>query len=80
MLFRSVLHGTLGLSQEQIAAACTMGISKVNFSKELKAASLKTVVDHAGEDTPANPMKSGFKAKLSELIRLCGSEGRILLP
>ena len=75
-----VLHGTLGLSQEQIAAACTMGISKVNFSKELKAASLKTGVDHAGEDTPANLMKSGFKAKLSELIRLCGSEGRILLP
>ena len=75
-----VLHGTLGLPQEQIAAACTLGISKVNFSKELKAASLKAVEDHAGEDTPANLIKAGFKAKLAELIRLCGSDGRILLP
>lgn len=73
-----VLHGTLGLPDNQIALACTMGISKVNFSKELKAASLKAVVDRAGEDTPANLMKAGFKSKLIELIRLCGSNGRIL--
>lgn len=75
-----VLHGTLGLPQEQIASACRMGISKVNFSKELKAASLKYVEDHAGEDTPANLIKAGFRDKLMELIRLCGSDGRILLP
>lgn len=75
-----VLHGTLGLPQDQIAAACKLGISKVNFSKELKAASLKAVTDHAGEDTPENLIKAGFKAKLIELIRICGSNDRILPP
>lgn len=71
-----VLHGTLGIPAEQIEAACRLGINKVNFSKELKAASLREITEHAGEDTPVNLLKSGFKKKLFELISLCSSSGK----
>lgn len=78
--FPLVLHGGSGSGDENLARACRMGINKVNMYTDLMRAACDNI---AGEDLTGNGcyklwsiIMEGFKKRISELIVICGSDGK----
>ncbi len=78
-----VLHGTSGVPHGQVRACIERGICKVNYATELRIAFSDGVkgVLAANPDVfdPKKYLSAGreaVKARVLELIRLCGSEGK----
>lgn len=71
-----VLHGSLGITNEQIKKACTLGLNKVNISKDLKAASTQAILNSGGNGNALVLAAEGFKNKLKEMILVYGSSGK----
>ncbi|MDD3921616.1 MAG: class II fructose-bisphosphate aldolase [Eubacteriales bacterium] len=78
-----VLHGASGLSDEDVATAVSLGISKVNFATELRCAYTDAVRAFLLKDQKAyDPKKYGVegRAAVKELvikkITVCGSAGK----
>ena len=78
-----VLHGTSGVPHEQVRACIEAGICKVNYATELRIAFSDGVKQALADQPDAfDPKKylavgrEAVKARVCELIRLCGSEGR----
>ncbi len=78
-----VLHGTSGVPYEQVRACIARGICKVNYATELRIVfsdGVKGVI--AAEPSVFDPKRylsagrEAVKARVMELIRLCGSEGK----
>lgn len=78
-----VLHGTSGVPEAQVRACVERGICKINYATDLRIA-FTNGVKSAIEDNPSafDPKKylgvgrAAVKARVCELIRLCGSDGR----
>lgn len=70
-----VLHGTLGIPNKQIQAACRYGLNKINLSKDLKAAAKNAIINNSNGNV-FDLAKAGIKQKLLELIPLYGSAGK----
>jgi len=78
-----VLHGASGLSDGDVRDCIKLGICKVNFATELRAA-FTDGVKQALQASPDlyDPKKMGVKARdnvrrlVIEKIRMCGAEGR----
>ena len=77
-----VLHGGSGVPDEMIRKTITLGIAKVNFATELRAAATKAVREVLTDESVIDPKKylgkarEAVKALAIEKIRLCGSEGK----
>lgn len=79
-----VLHGTSGVPEEQVRQAIRLGICKVNYATELRAAYTQAIAEYLAEKKETiDPKKYGRAARdrVTELvcrrIKLCGSEERI---
>ena len=78
--FPLVLHGSSGMDNDSLHKACQMGINKVNIYNDLcraTATALKTT-DLEGQKAYDiwKVAKDAFKAKLSEMIVVYGSDGK----
>ena len=77
-----VLHGGSGVPDEKVKKAITLGMSKVNFATELRAAAtsgVREILEDSGIIDPKKYMGCGREAvkKLCiEKIKLCGSYGK----
>ena len=77
-----VLHGGSGIPDEKVEATIRLGISKVNFATELRAAATKAVREALRDETIIDPKKFMGKAReaVKQLcihkIRVCGSENK----
>lgn len=77
-----VLHGGSGIPDEMIKKTIDLGISKVNFATELRAACTKAVREVLENDSVIDPKKFMGKGReaVKELcihkIKLCGSDGK----
>ena len=77
-----VLHGGSGIPDEMIQKTIQLGICKVNFATELRAAATKAVREVLTDESVIDPKKYMGKARqaVKELcihkIRLCGSDGK----
>ena len=77
-----VLHGASGLSDETVRRAVSLGISKVNFATELRAAATAAVRHALADENIYDPKKYMGPAReaVRELcigkIRLCGSDNK----
>lgn len=77
-----VLHGGSGIPDEMIKKTIELGISKVNFATELRAAATKAVREALKDEGIIDPKKYMGKAReaVKELcihkIKLCGSDGK----
>lgn len=70
-----VLHGAIGIPDDDMKKLCSLGINKVNINTDLlsaaKAASLAP-----GKGSIWGMASTGFKEKLKEMITLFGSNGK----
>jgi len=78
-----VLHGTSGVPHDQVRACIERGICKVNYATELRIAFSDAVkANIAAKPDNFDPKKflaagrDAVKARVIELIRLCGSDGK----
>ncbi len=87
-----VVHGGTSIAHENLQALVRMGVAKINFGTVLKQAYLDAVKRQLAQyERPMNPhdflgiggdsdiMMAGrgaVKAKVSELLQICGSSGR----
>jgi tagatose 1,6-diphosphate aldolase GatY/KbaY len=78
-----VLHGTSGVPADQVRACIERGICKVNYATDLRIAFTDGVKKALAEKPDAfDPKKylsvgrDAVKARVMELIRLCGSDGK----
>ncbi|NLI20799.1 MAG: class II fructose-bisphosphate aldolase [Clostridiales bacterium] len=78
-----VLHGTSGVPGEQVRACIERGVCKVNYATELRItfsdAVKRYLADHPEQFDPKKYLGAGrdaVRARVTELIRLCGSEGK----
>ncbi|GHU65701.1 fructose-bisphosphate aldolase [Clostridia bacterium] len=78
-----VLHGTSGISAEQVRACIARGVRKVNVATELRIAFTEGVRAAFAKDgeiiDPKVYLKNGrafVKARAEEWIRICGAEGK----
>jgi tagatose 1,6-diphosphate aldolase GatY/KbaY len=78
-----VLHGTSGVPHEQVRACIERGICKVNYATELRIAFTDGVHQSIAKSPenfdPKKYLSAGrdaVKARVLELIRLCGSDGK----
>lgn len=67
-----VLHG---LPPQQLQAACTQGVSRVSFSKDIQAAEL-AALQGVGEGTVWERAEAGVRGALLRLLPLCGCQNR----
>ena len=78
-----VLHGGSGIPDEMIKRTIEMGINKVNYATELRAAATKAVREALVDESIIDPKKYMGKARdaVRELclhkIDVCGSRGKI---
>ena len=79
-----VLHGASGLSEADVRDCIALGICKVNFATELRAAFTDGVKQAlAASPDLYDPKKMGVKARdnvrrlVLEKIKMCGSDGRV---
>jgi tagatose 1,6-diphosphate aldolase GatY/KbaY len=76
-----VLHGTSGISAEQVKACIARGVRKVNVATELRIAFTEGVRTALADNSIIDPktyLKAGrayVKARAEEWIRICGAEG-----
>lgn len=70
-----VLHGALGIPNDQIQEACRCGLNKINLSKDLKAAARNAILS-SHDGNVFDLAGAGIKQKLLELIPLYGSAGK----
>ena len=77
-----VLHGGSGVPDEMIRRTIELGISKVNFATELRAAMTAAVRDALTNESMIDPKKfmgpgrDAVKALCIHKIKLCGSDGK----
>lgn len=78
-----VLHGTSGVPYEQVRACIARGICKVNYATELRITFTNAVKAYlANQPEQFDPKKylgagrDAVKARVMELIKLCGSDGK----
>lgn len=71
-----VLHGSSGTPVDQLRAACSMGINKVNINTDLTLAAMDKVIKSGGRGNVWSLASQGFKEKLLEMIPVYGSEGK----
>ncbi|MCR5000446.1 MAG: class II fructose-bisphosphate aldolase [Lachnospiraceae bacterium] len=78
-----VLHGSSGLSDEDVRDCVKRGMCKVNFATELRQAYLKATRELLNsDDSIIDPKKIGVaamkavKAQVEYRIRVCGSDGK----
>ena len=78
-----VLHGTSGVPHDQVRACIERGICKVNYATELRqvftAAVRESILKNEQAFDPKKhlgPARDAVRARVCELIRLLGSEGR----
>lgn len=78
-----VLHGTSGVPHEQVRECIRRGICKVNYATELRIAFSDGVKaslrEHPDAFDPKKYLSAGreaVKARVLELIRLCGCDGK----
>ena len=78
-----VLHGASGLSDADVRDCIALGISKVNFATELRAAFTDGVKQALAEAPNLyDPKKMGVRARdnvrrlVTEKIRMCGADGK----
>lgn len=78
-----VLHGTSGVPGEQVRACIALGVCKVNYATELRITFSDAVkAALAAKPNQFDPKKylgagrEAVKARVMELIRLCGSDGK----
>ncbi|HNX61603.1 MAG TPA: class II fructose-bisphosphate aldolase [Candidatus Limiplasma sp.] len=78
-----VLHGTSGVPHDQVRACIERGICKVNYATELRITFSDAVkANIAAKPDNFDPKKflgagrDAVKARVMELIRLCGSDGK----
>ncbi|MDR2656327.1 MAG: class II fructose-bisphosphate aldolase [Oscillospiraceae bacterium] len=78
-----VLHGTSGISADQVRACVARGVRKVNVATELRIAfteGVRLALDEHGEAfDPKIYLSAGrasVKARAEEWIRICGAEGK----
>ena len=77
-----VLHGGSGIPDEMIRRTIELGINKVNFATELRAAATKAVrsaLEDAGMIDPKKymgPAREAVIALCKHKIQLCGSDGK----
>ena len=78
-----VLHGGSGIPDEMVRRTIAMGINKVNFATELRAAGTQAVREVLKDENIIDPKKfmGSLRAAVKELciqkIKLCGSDGKI---
>lgn len=79
-----VLHGSSGTDNESLAKACRMGINKININGDLCKAAAEALkkADFRGNNVynVYNIARDAAKEKLSELMKVYGSEGRAWIP
>ncbi|MFH1512966.1 MAG: class II fructose-bisphosphate aldolase [Bacillota bacterium] len=78
-----VLHGTSGIPCEQVRACIARGVCKVNYATELRIAftdAVRAYLEAKPEQfDPKKYLGAGrdaVKARVMELIKLCGSDGK----
>lgn len=78
-----VLHGTSGVPADQVRACIERGVCKVNYATELRITFTDAVRAYlAAKPDQFDPKKylgagrEAVKARVMELIRLCGSDGK----
>lgn len=77
-----VLHGGSGIPDEMIRKTIELGISKVNFATELRAAMTKSVREALTDEAIIDPKKFMGKGRTAvhdlciHKIKLCGSDGK----
>ena len=77
-----VLHGGSGVPDEMIRRTIELGISKVNFATELRAAMTAAVREALKNEALIDPKKfmgpgrDAVKALCIHKIKLCGSDGK----
>ena len=77
-----VLHGGSGVPDEMIRRTIELGISKVNFATELRAAMTSAVREALTNESMIDPKKfmgpgrDAVKALCIHKIKLCGSDGK----
>ncbi len=78
-----VLHGTSGVPYDQVRACIERGICKVNYATELRITFSNAVKAYlAAKPDQFDPKKylgagrDAVRARVMELIRLCGSDGK----
>ena len=77
-----VLHGGSGVPDEMIRRTIELGISKVNFATELRAAMTSAVREALKNESVIDPKKfmgpgrDAVKALCIHKIKLCGSDGK----
>ena len=78
-----VLHGTSGISDEDVSKAVSMGIAKVNYATELRAVFTNAIKSYISEDEKVvNPKKYNSAAKqavkelVKQKIQVLGSDGK----
>ncbi len=77
-----VLHGGSGIPDDMIRHTIELGISKVNFATELRAAATKAVRASLCDDKIIDPKKfmgparDAVRALCIDKIKLCGSNGK----
>jgi tagatose 1,6-diphosphate aldolase GatY/KbaY len=77
-----VLHGASGVPDDMVRKAIALGISKVNFATELRAALTRGVRDALVDQSIIDPKKfmAGGKKAVQEIVKqkinLCGSAGK----
>lgn len=77
-----VLHGASGVPDDMVRKAVSLGISKVNFATELRAALTRGVRDALVDQSIIDPKKfmAGGKKAVQEIVKqkinLCGSAGK----
>lgn len=78
-----VLHGTSGVPGDQVRACIALGVCKVNYATELRItfsdavkAALAAKPDQFDPKKYLGAGRDAVKARVMELIRLCGSDGK----
>ncbi len=81
-----VLHGSSGISDEDVKKAISLGICKVNFATELRAAYTEAVRKEIGDNLELyDPKKFGDAARKAVImlvrhrITVCGSSNKVLI-
>ena len=78
-----VLHGTSGVPADQVRACIERGVCKVNYATELRItfsdavkAALAAKPDLFDPKKYLGAGRDATRARVTELIRLCGSDGK----
>lgn len=78
-----VLHGSSGVPDEDVQRAITLGVCKVNFATELRAAYTKAVRETLDADAAlydpkkfGTPAQAAVTALVRHRIRICGSSNK----